>query len=452
MKSLLMAGIALVGLATTTPALAVDGGRLGDVRVAQPDGPTKGYVVLFSDRGGWKDRDEAALDAMAKQGSVVVGVDLDTYLANLLPMPRPGVHPCSELVGDVEGLSQKLQRSRIGDKYHFPILAGVGAGGALAQLILAGSPPNTIAGAATVDPDVLTPNGLTCSVSSTVISSGTLFGSPPLKSNGFWTIGLTASASPLQRAAVEVDRKDALPIDVHLDAPSDLAAALTQLIAPHLDRLDLQGLAALPLVPLPVQHPSRLMAVMLSGDGGWRDIDKTISEQLQRDGIPVVGFDSLRYFWHQKTPEQTAHDLATAIRGYQAKWHAEKVALIGYSFGANVLPATYNALPNDVKTDVDLVSLLGPEPKADWEIKIAGWFGAGPSDAAAPIAPELIKIPSPLVQCFYGEDEGDTSCPSLSSTKAEVIKTRGGHHFNGEYPAIAQDIVNGFQKRAGSAG
>jgi type IV secretory pathway VirJ component len=448
---MLVAGAVLAAL-VAAPALALDGGRFGDIRVAQPDGQSKGYVVVFSDHGGWRDNDQAALDALAKQGSVVVGVDLDTYLANVLAMPRLGVHPCSELVGDVEGLSQKLQRARIGDKYHFPILAGVGAGGALAQLILAGSPPNTIAGVATVDPDVQTPGGLACSVSSTVISSGTPFGTPPLGSNGFWTVGLTASASSLQRAAAEVDRKDAEPIDVHEGAPSDLAAALTKLIAPHLDRLDMEGLAALPLVPLPVAHPSRLMAVMLSGDGGWRDIDKTISEQLQHDGIPVVGFDSLRYFWQQKTPEQTARDLAIAIRGYQAKWHAEKVALIGYSFGANVLPATYNALPIDVKSDIALVSFLGLEPKADWEIRISGWFGAGPSDAAIPIASQIAKIPAALMQCFYGEEEGDTSCPSFNSTKTEIIKTRGGHHFNGEYPAIAQDIINGFQKRVGSAG
>ena len=194
------------------------------------------------------------------------------------------------------------------------------------------------------------------------------------------------------------------------------------------------------------------MVVLLSGDGGWRDIDKTIGEALQQEGVPVVGLDSLRYFWHMKTAEQTAQDLATIIRGYRTKWNAEKVALIGYSFGANVLPATYNALPSDVKGDIALVSFLGLDTRADWEIKISGWFGAAPSSAATLVAGELQKLPASIVQCFYGEDETDTSCPSLVSSKAEIFKTKGGHHFNGEYSTIAREILDGFQRRVGSAG
>ena len=63
-------------------------------------------------------------------------------------------------------------------------------------------------------------------------------------------------------------------------------------------------LAGLPLVDLPVTTPGRLMAVVYSGDGGWRDIDKDIAGRLQEKGVPVVGVDSLRYFWSEKTPER----------------------------------------------------------------------------------------------------------------------------------------------------
>jgi len=78
-----------------------------------------------------------------------------------------------------------------------------------------------------------------------------------------------------------------------------------------------------------VEKPAGLMAIVLSGDGGWRDLDKTIAEDLQRQGVPVVGWDSLRYFWSRKTPEQTARDLAAVMEAYMDKWKAEKVALIG---------------------------------------------------------------------------------------------------------------------------
>jgi pimeloyl-ACP methyl ester carboxylesterase len=133
--------------------------------------------------------------------------------------------------------------------------------------------------------------------------------------------------------------------------------SLAALIEPHLESADVQGLASIPLVELPSDHPSRLLAVVMSGDGGWRDIDKTLAERLQHDGVSVVGWDSLRYFWRKKTPERTAEDLAAVIQSYRAKWGADKVALVGYSFGADVLPAAYALLPALIKRQVAQVSM-----------------------------------------------------------------------------------------------
>ncbi len=65
------------------------------------------------------------------------------------------------------------------------------------------------------------------------------------------------------------------------------------------------------------------MAVVISGDGGWRDLEKTIAEDLQKDGVAVLGWDSVRYFWHQKTPEQTAADLAEALDTYGTEWRTQ---------------------------------------------------------------------------------------------------------------------------------
>ena len=68
------------------------------------------------------------------------------------------------------------------------------------------------------------------------------------------------------------------------------------------------------------------MAVIYSGDGGWRDIDKDIAGALQEKGIPVVGVDSLRYFWSEKTPDQVAarprHDHRPLQRGLAAAGRA----------------------------------------------------------------------------------------------------------------------------------
>ena len=44
-------------------------------------------------------------------------------------------------------------------------------------------------------------------------------------------------------------------------------------------------------------------AIVMSGDGGWAGLDKDVAQALSAHGIPVVGLDSLRYFWSPRTPE-----------------------------------------------------------------------------------------------------------------------------------------------------
>ena len=110
---------------------------------------------------------------------------------------------------------------------------------------------------------------------------------------------------------------------------------IASLIEPHLIQDDFAKIDELPLIVLPASSPSRLMAIFFSGDGGWRDIDKTIGENLQSLGVSVVGWDSVRYFWTKKTPEQTASDLSSVLLAYSAKWHADRVALIGFSFAGH---------------------------------------------------------------------------------------------------------------------
>ena len=189
------------------------------------------------------------------------------------------------------------------------------------------------------------------------------------------------------------------------------------------------------------------MAVFLSGDGGWRDIDKTIAENLQSLGVSVVGWDSVRYFWQSKTPQQTAADLSAVILDYSAKWHADKVALIGFSFGADTLPFAYDRLRPSLKQHVAMISLLSLGRAADWEIRVVGWLGAGPSAQATPLAPAIKDIPGKMIQCFYGDQDSGSYCPDLVKQGAEVIEKKGIHHFDGNYVFMAHQILDGFKRR-----
>ena len=79
--------------------------------------------------------------------------------------------------------------------------------------------------------------------------------------------------------------------------------------------------------------------MFLSGDGGWADIDKKIGEVLAQRGIDVIGFDNRAYLRGKtRTPDGTGADVARAAAAYLARWNDQRLVLIGYSRGADLLP------------------------------------------------------------------------------------------------------------------
>jgi type IV secretory pathway VirJ component len=106
-------------------------------------------------------------------------------------------------------------------------------------------------------------------------------------------------------------------------------------------RVTAPAVADLSLVEVPAQARSdnKTMALVLSGDGGWADIDKSIVASLAAAGIPVVGWSSLDYYWVPRMPDSAARDLARIIEHYLSAWQIERVIIVGYSLGADVAPS-----------------------------------------------------------------------------------------------------------------
>jgi type IV secretory pathway VirJ component len=205
----------------------------------------------------------------------------------------------------------------------------------------------------------------------------------------------------------------------------------------------------LPLVEQSAAEKPRALAIMLSGDGGWRAIEERIAEGLTQSQIGVVGIDSLDYFWDAKTPERLASDLERIIRLYTTAWNVDDVLLVGYSFGADVLPAAINRLQAVDRDHVVQISLLGLADEAVFEFHVTNWLGIH-SSGAQPIEPEAERLDMTKVQCVYGERESDSLCRRPVFHDAELIETGGGHHFDRDYEALAQHIVTGYRTRIAS--
>ncbi|SDC12921.1 virulence factor family protein [Paraburkholderia lycopersici] len=438
------AGAALLALcaiqanAASVPASAatmhVPGGRYGDVAVTKPGEAMRGFAVLFSADKHWSDADQTRADALAQHGALVVGVDTERYAANLAAVKNEA---CHKLYSDAESLSHQLERQQGSSEYFAPIAVGSGEGALIAQHMLSQAPANTMAGAVSLDPAAKLDARFAPCPADARLSRGN--GLP-----GFFEQGVTTDDAHATRSgAVRGFAANVADADKIVALTSNHLRVVTE---------SEEDVSDLPLVELPAEHPTDMLAVVISGDGGWRDLDKTVAEALQKQGVSVVGWDALRYFWGEKTPAQTSHDLARVLKTYGSRWHAQHIALVGYSFGADVMPFAYNRLPDALRAKVSYMSLLGFAPDADFQIRVTGWLGMPASDKALQVRPELEKVPPSIVQCVYGAGEKDTLCPALANTGIDVVKTTGNHHFDGDYNALAAKIIAGWKKEIAARG
>lgn len=199
----------------------------------------------------------------------------------------------------------------------------------------------------------------------------------------------------------------------------------------------------LPLVEVPAtQGTSDTLVVFVSGDGGWAAIDKAISKDLAAHGMPVVGLNALKYFWTKRTPDEASRDLRRMLEKYLPAWKKDRVLYVGYSRGADVLPAMINRLPAELQSKTRLIALLGASPRVEFEFHMGDWMRTTSVKGIA-VKPEVDKLLSHNIVCIYGEDDKDSLCPAL--TAAKTVKLKGAHHFDGGYEKLAAIIREHLQ-------
>jgi type IV secretory pathway VirJ component len=201
------------------------------------------------------------------------------------------------------------------------------------------------------------------------------------------------------------------------------------------------AVGGLPIVEVPAVGSRKTLAVLLTGDGGWAGIDREVAAAFAADGVPVAGLNTLQYFWNAKSPDTAAADLERILQHYLGIWKCEKAVLVGYSFGADVLPFMAARLPEELRRRVVLIALLGPGRSAEFKFHILDWVEAGLGNDALPLLPEISRLAGTPLLCFEGEGERDSLCPTLGPGQGTVVTLKGGHHFGGDYQAIARRIL-----------
>ncbi|WP_269790658.1 AcvB/VirJ family lysyl-phosphatidylglycerol hydrolase [Stenotrophomonas sp. Iso1] len=422
------------------PALAaeqVSHGRFENVPVQLPAGSPQRVVLWFA--GGDKPAQrQARLQALRDDGAMVV--DIDT--AHLQQVLAKTTGHCGFSAGDVENFSRYVQAYYRVPTYRLPILGGDGEGAALAYAVATQAAPQVFAGLLTEDFCPQWHAGQM--VCGGAISDRTLQPQPlhfPWLSAAVGahhacpaaSVDAFMAAVPMARQFQRTRSGNALPGEV---AAARVLGAQQGVSLPPVP----QELDGLPLVEVPAAGQGDTFAIFVSGDGGWAGLDKEVADALAQAGVSVVGVDSLRYFWSERTPAGFAADLDRIARHYARQWQRPKLVLVGFSQGADVLPAAINKLPESTSSRLRMTALMSAGTHADYEFHVSNWIGGG-GDDGLPIAPEVAKLPPQTTLCIYGENDDGALCPQLPAGSAQVVKLPGDHHFQGDYAALARVIL-----------
>ncbi len=428
-----------------TPAQDYHTGLIPSPHIYLPQGQDlAGMVFLISDAKGWGSAEEAQAKDLVESGAAVVGIDFPSYMQSLAADDGE----CIYMVSDIEDLSQQVQRRMANREYRHPILAGAKEGGTLALALIAQSPFATIGSAIAVDPGEAVPlkKQLCTPADKRPTYNGIVYGLTDGALPAPVTVAFTPDADPAGKVHA-LGLKQAHGDIVVKETSDDAEDYLGTWLQNQLSAGKSEGALDLPLSVLEAKPAMDTMAIVYSGDGGWRDLDSELGEYLQTQGVPVIGVDSLRYFWAKRTPQETADDLKRIIDTYADQWGVSNVVLIGYSFGADVIPASYNLLPKATKRRVRQLSLLALSKEVDFEISVTGWLGMAGAGEGGTTVDDIAKIKSSLVQCIYGTEEDDDPCPSMKASGVETVAIDGGHHFDEDYQALGKKILDSLQKR-----
>jgi type IV secretory pathway VirJ component len=429
-------------------------GRFGQLPVHRPAGPPSQVVLLLSgDPAG----PEAAKMAgeLSSWGALVLVVDAQHYLATT----EKSAAKCTYPAADFEALAHYAEQKLSLPRYVPPLLLADGTAAiatTLAYVTLAQAPPGTFQGAVTAGfcpaievhrpfcpgHDLLTDRKW--AGSGVKLEPATALEDP-------WLL-LPGPACPAGNArdfAAAISR--AKPIGPPEGAPASGGGIDPILLRQAFDHFgDAQKAAEaaatalgdvgdLPLLELPASGGAArkakgkeidAFAVILSGDGGWVGLDRRIGLRLADLSVPVVGLDSLKYFWVPRDPEGAARDLARILEHYFKAWEKGRAILVGYSQGADVLPFLVSRLPPELRQRVALVTLVGTDANATFDFDFAGFMSDQPKRPDLPVLPEIPRLQGTRLLCISSNAEPDSPCRHLPKGLAVTLAVDGGHGYN----------------------
>ncbi len=397
-------------------------------------GGTRGVQLILTDTAHWQHAVNYA-EQLSRQGNLSAVLSIDDYLANIVQHHSN----CFDAATPLSVYAQDIQQHHQFPQFTQPFVTGFGSAGSYLFAMLTQVPAGIFRGAYSVDWS----NNIRLPIAPCITSSQVSwiaqqqraslrnFPLPPTPWALFNSSPLIQQWSP-DYSLLENWQADKKLFETSLDN--------------RLENPGKKALAHLPLIEMPSNLADDQLAIIISGDGGWANIDKDIANQLAKEGIAIVGWNSLDYFWEEKSPTIAGRDLQTTIDYYLKTWNKRRILLIGFSMGADVMPFMVNRLNSETKARIISVNLLNPSTSVDFVFHLSGWLGNA-DRAAHLLYPEMKDWNQWPTRCFYSE-KNESLCEEIQEHHAEkpdkqdLIYLPGDHHFDGNYQQLVKLILD----------
>jgi len=194
----------------------------------------------------------------------------------------------------------------------------------------------------------------------------------------------------------------------------------------------------------------RIGVVYVSGDMGLRfGPGPYVSRALAQDGITVLGLNTPTLFRRHRTAAQIDGIVAGAVREALVRTGAQRLVLIGQSFGADILHTGLAHLPPGLRSHVAGVVLIVPGRMVYFRADPTGIAYRGTPDGRA--QDTLRQLDWAPLTCIYGRQEADSACPAVSLPDATLIAMPGGHFLRNDHAGLLAHVMGAIRRAAPGA-
>lgn len=191
----------------------------------------------------------------------------------------------------------------------------------------------------------------------------------------------------------------------------------------------------LPIIECKTDANLGYYVILLTGNGGWRKLVQSITYYLNQKDVSVLAINTKKYLLLRKNPSQICLDLETLIDRYNTKWEGQKVVMMGYSMGAEVLPFAINCMHHQYKQKINDLILIAPGLSATFKVKLRDYYWE--VNEGADIYTELQKLNKTKTYVIC-DDTKFSICHKNLDGVVDHDFLSGGHHFGGDYDTLSE--------------